>query len=60
MPLPPSYYKYLKMLQLGPFDRHQRGGWRFGTRKVADEVVERLIADGRAELQGERVVGVSA
>lgn len=48
MVLPPSDYKYLTLLKLSPFERHPRGGWRFGTRRIAESVVTRLIASGRA------------
>jgi hypothetical protein len=48
MALRPSDYKYITLLKLSPFERNSRGGWRFGTRSVADSVVARLIASGRA------------
>jgi len=46
---------YLRLLQLGDFVRRSRGGWRFGTRIVSDVVVERLIAAGKAEIDGDRL-----
>lgn len=46
---------YLRLLQLGDFVRRSRGGWRFGTKIVADQVVERLIAAGQAEIHGDRL-----
>lgn len=48
--LPPSDYKYLSLLKLSPFERHPRGGWRFGTRRIADSVVERMVACRRATI----------
>ena len=52
MPLAPSDYKYLKLLELSPFERCQRGGWRFGTRRIAASVVDRLTVSGRAATDG--------
>jgi hypothetical protein len=46
---------YLRLLQLGDFVRRSRGGWRFGTKNITDQVVDRLIATGRAEIDGDRV-----
>jgi hypothetical protein len=42
---------YLKLLRLAPFVRRP-GGWRFGARRISDEVVERLIAAGLARSDG--------
>lgn len=50
-----GYYHYLRLLRLGPFERRARGGWRFGTRKVADSVVDRLVASGRARIEADLV-----
>ena len=47
-----SQFKYLRMLRLGPFERRTGDGWRFGTRRIADSVVDRLVANGRAEIEG--------
>jgi hypothetical protein len=41
--------------RLSPFERRTRGGWRFGTRRIADHVVERLIASCRAIVDGDLV-----
>lgn len=43
----------LRLLDVQPLERRARGGWRFGTRRISDRVVARLIASGRAELVGE-------
>lgn len=52
--LAPSYYKYLTLLKHGAFER--RGGrWRFGTRPIADSVVDRLTESGRVRVDGDRV-----
>ncbi len=47
---PPQDYYYLRLLELGPFQRRAHGGWRFGTKVINDAVVERLLASGRATL----------
>ena len=52
-------HKYLRLLKLAPFKRHPRGGWRFGTRRIGHVVVLRLVATGRAEIDGQRVRLVS-
>ena len=55
--LAPSYYKYLRLLAHGPFERRAGGvGWRFGTRRIAESVVARLVASGRARIEGEQVI----
>jgi hypothetical protein len=46
---------FIRLLRFGPFDRRTRGGWRFGTKTISDQVVERLIASGRARRDGPRV-----
>ena len=44
----------LSLLSQGAIER--RGGrWRFGTASVGDVVVERLVAGGRARIDGDRV-----
>lgn len=43
---------FLRLLEIGSFERRPRGGWRFGTKIISDAVVERLIACGRAEIFG--------
>lgn len=54
-----SDFHILRLLRLGPFERRQiRGrdrGWRFGTRRIADSVVDRLVAAGRAEIADNQV-----
>ena len=47
--------RYLRLLQMGAFER-RRGGWRFGTNRIDDRVVDRLIAAGRAVLVDDRVM----
>lgn len=46
----------LRLLELSPFERRPRGGWRFGTRTIRDGVVQGLIASGRARIDGDRVI----
>ncbi|MDQ8732701.1 hypothetical protein [Bradyrhizobium sp. LHD-71] len=55
MALLPTDSKYLRLLKFSPFERSSRGGWRFGTRPIADGVVDRLIASGRAATDGKLV-----
>jgi hypothetical protein len=45
----------LRLLKLSPFERRPRGGWRFGARTISDQVADRLIASGRAEIYGDRM-----
>lgn len=51
-------YRFLKLLELSPFERRPRGGWRFGTKTISDVVVDRLVASGRAVRLGGRIHGV--
>ena len=41
---------YLRLLELGHFERRQRGGWRFGTKVIRDSVADHLVAKGYAEI----------
>jgi hypothetical protein len=51
----------LQLLRFGAIERDAaRDRWRFGTRRVANVVVERLIAAGLAVRQGDRVVRAPA
>lgn len=43
-----------RLLDQGPFQR-RRGGWRFGTRRISDAMVERLVAAGIARQSGEYI-----
>jgi hypothetical protein len=47
---------FLRLLELAPFDRRSRSGWRFGTKTISDPIVERLIASGHARRDGDRIV----
>ncbi|WLB43048.1 hypothetical protein QIH93_21100 [Bradyrhizobium ottawaense] len=53
--LPAHLYTHLRLLKLSPFERATRGGWRFGTRRIGDGVVARLIASGRAEIVSDQL-----
>jgi hypothetical protein len=44
------------MMKFAPFQRSASRGWRFGTRRIAEIVVGRLIASGRAKIEGERLI----
>ena len=55
MRLPASDQKYIALLKCGAFERRPAGGWRFGTRPIADSVVDRLVAYGRARRAGDRL-----
>jgi len=43
---------FLRLLQLGPFERRLGGGWRFGTKIISDVIAERLLASGQTEISG--------
>ncbi len=47
-------HRFMLMLGYGALERRP-DGWRFGTRRIADHVVERLINGGRAVRDGDRV-----
>lgn len=51
-----SDFHLIRLLKAYPFERRQRGGWRFGTKRIGNDVVARLIASGRARIDGERVI----
>lgn len=46
--------RYLRLLKMAPFQR-RGGAWRFGANKLSDQVVDRLVAGGRAEIDGDQV-----
>lgn len=48
-----------RLLALGSFERRPHG-WRFGTRRIADHVVDHLVAAGRARIAGDRLHLVEA
>jgi hypothetical protein len=48
----------LTFLACGTFER-RRGRWRFGAATVGDSVVDRLVSDGKAHIEGDRVVRTS-
>lgn len=45
---------FVRLLRIAPFER-RAGGWRFGTKRIADAVVGRLIASGAAVSDGKRL-----
>lgn len=47
-------HRFILLLGQGEIQRRP-DGWRFGTRRIADHVVERLIAAGAAVRNGDRV-----
>jgi hypothetical protein len=47
-------HRFIALLGMGAIERRP-DGWRFGTRRIADHVVERLIAAGAAVLDGDVV-----
>jgi hypothetical protein len=51
-------FNHLRLLELSPFERHPRGGWRFGTKRISDAVVARLVDGRRAEIRGDRLVAI--
>lgn len=44
----------LRLLKMGQFER-RAGAWRFGTKKISDSVVDRLVASGNARRDADRV-----
>jgi len=52
----PDDRRIVRLLKFGHFERRPRGGWRFGTKVIADHIVQRLIAAGAAELRDDRVI----
>ena len=56
-PLQQKHYLVLRLLKSQPLERRARGGWRFGTLRIGDATVDRLIARGRAEIRGGKVFG---
>ncbi|NEU95081.1 hypothetical protein [Bradyrhizobium uaiense] len=50
-----NHYIALALLEYSPFERHPRGGWRFGARKITREMADRLIAGGRAKIVGDKL-----
>jgi len=48
-------FDHERLLQLGSFERRS-GGWRFGTKIILDQVVERLVDSGVARIEGDKVV----
>jgi hypothetical protein len=51
-------YRILRMLRMAPFVRRQNG-WRFGTKRIADSVIDRLVSAGRAVQDGNTVTTMS-
>jgi hypothetical protein len=51
---------FLRLLEISPFERRARGGWRFGTKVISDAVVDRLVAGRRALIEGDRVLPICA
>lgn len=52
----PDDRRIIVLLKHGSFEKRPKGGYRFGTKVIADHVVERLIAAGAAQREGERIV----
>ena len=55
MALKQDDYRILRLLKFAPLERRRRGGWRFGTRRIEDHVVDRLVEAGRARRDGDLV-----
>lgn len=45
-----NHYIALALLEYSPFERHPRGGWRFGARRIGSEMAAPLISGGRAQI----------
>ncbi|WP_338700668.1 hypothetical protein V5279_21230 [Bradyrhizobium sp. 26S5] len=50
-----NHYIALTLLEYGPFDRHPRGGWRFGARRITSEMADCLISGGRAQIVDDKL-----
>jgi hypothetical protein len=49
----PDDSRIVRLLKFAPFE-HRDGAWRFGTKRISDHIVERLVAAGAGlELAGE-------
>lgn len=56
MKLLPGDTYFLRLLAYSPFERRKHNqGWRWGTRRIRDNVVDRLIASGRAVQSGDNI-----
>lgn len=44
--------RFLRLLELSPFEKRTRGGYRFGTKTISDRVVDRMIESGCAVREG--------
>lgn len=51
------YYcrRYRDLLARGAFER-RANGWRFGTKRITDDVVARLVAAGYARRDGNHII----
>ena len=47
-------YRILRLLRMAPFE-HRPRGWRFGTKTISDQVIDRLVAAGKAVKDGDQV-----
>lgn len=54
-PLDEYERKYLRLLKMGRFQR-RRGGWRFGTNRINEAVVLRLLDFGRVVRIGDTIM----
>jgi hypothetical protein len=51
----PYDYTFVNLLRMAPFEL-RKNGWRFGTKRIGDTVVNRLIAAGIAVREGSMVM----
>lgn len=58
MILTSSDYFFRRLLAMGPFER-RRGGWRFGTRRIAEHIAIRMVDLGLAAVDGDRLVALA-
>ncbi len=50
-----SMATFLRLLKISPFQQRS-GGWRFGTKRISNDVVSRLIASGAARVEGDKLI----
>lgn len=48
---------FRRLLDISPFQQRS-GGWRFGTKRISDVVIARLIESGAARVDGLQLVRI--
>jgi hypothetical protein len=53
--LKPGDHQFVLLLRMAPMERRPRG-WRWGTKRIPDRIVDRLVAAGKAVRSGDAVI----